>query len=42
MCRATIMELKTEHAQEKSLAQQTEQGPNLVRRMLSMLYELVT
>jgi hypothetical protein len=39
LCRATLV-LRPDHTREKSLAQQTEQGPDLACRMLRMLYEL--
>jgi hypothetical protein len=34
------MELRFDHTWEKSLAQQTEQGPDLGHQKLQMLYEL--
>jgi hypothetical protein len=39
LCRAT-MALRIDHTMEKSLAQQTEQGPNLGHQKLRILYEL--
>jgi hypothetical protein len=36
------MALRTDHTWEKSLAQQTEQGPDMGRRRIRMLYELGT
>jgi hypothetical protein len=39
LCRTTIA-LRTDHTWENSLFQQIEQGPNLGRRKLRMLYEL--